>query len=102
MEDDQGFDANLGASRLQEWDFGDLNFDAVLQSFDQPSVANGANRRDQPATSTDMQLTEQISSGPPNMSGEMNSMTDLMDDAFDQNFSNDVLFGFGFPDSRDL
>ena len=49
-----------------------------------------------------MQHTEEISSGLPNMSGELNSMPDPMNDAFDQDFSNDVLFSLDFPDSRDL
>ena len=102
MQSDQGLDADVGASQLHEWDFGDLDFDSILQSFDQISDANGIDHRDQPATSTDMQNVEESFNGPLDRSGDINSMTSPTDEAFDQRFSNDVLFGFDFLDSGDL
>lgn len=97
----QGLDANVGASQLQEWDFGDLDFDAVLQSFDQHPKANSADHRNQPATSTDTQNSEETFNGPLGLSGELNSMSNPVDDAFDHNISNDVLFGFEYADPRE-
>ena len=101
VQGDQHLDASPGASQLQEWDFGDLDFDAVLQSFEKPPKANSADHRNQPATSTDFQHAEEIFNGPFDKSGEINRESHPMYNAFGQDFNNDVLFGFDYPDPRD-
>lgn len=98
---DQGFDADFGPSQLQEWDYGDLDFEAVLQSFDQPLEAEGDDRRTQPVPITD---TQQPREGfdPLGLPGDMNNASTSTDNAFDQAFSNDVLFGFDTSSFGDL
>lgn len=48
-----------------------------------------------------MQHLEENFSDPLNMSGRTKSLSNPVDDAFDQDFSNKVLFCFDFPDSGD-
>ena len=97
-EDDLGLDANFRSDQLQDWDFGDLDFDAVLQSFDQPLKANGAEPGPEITTNTGLQQPRVNSNGPLDMPGEVHSMSNIADDAVDQGFSNDMLFGFDLPD----
>lgn len=99
IQGDQGLDASLGLSQLQEWDVGDLDFDAVLQSFDQTSKANGADTNFENVTSAGAQQSYENSNGLADMPGEINNVSNTIGDAFDQGFSNDVLFGFDIPDS---
>lgn len=96
VQGDQILDA--GESQLQEWDFGDLDFDAVLQSFDQPLNANGAEPRPQTGTVTRPQQPEENLYDSLDMPGEIRNMSNTTDDAFNQGFGNDVLFGFDLPD----
>lgn len=97
----QALNDNFGASQLQEWEFGDLDFDAVLQSFDQPSKANGADPQPQSVTTTGLHQPEESLDNPLDTPGEIYNMPDTMDDIFDQGFSNDVLFGFDIPEPGD-
>lgn len=94
MQGEQGLDASFGASQLQEWDVGDLDFEAVLQSFDQTSKANGADTNSQNLTLAGAQQSYEGSNG-------FLDTSNTTGDAFDQGFSNDVLFGFDIPDSGD-
>ena len=96
-----GLDANFGADQLQDWDFGDLDFDAVLQSFDQPLKANGAEPRPEITTNTGLQQPGVDSNSPFDMPGEVHIMSNAADDTFDQGFGNDMLFGFDLPDPED-
>ncbi len=98
---DLGLDANFGADQLQDWDFSDLDFDAVLQSFDQSLKANGAEPRPEITTNTGLQQPGVNSNGPFDMAGEVHSMSNTADNDFDQDFGNDVLFGFDLPDAED-
>ena len=97
---DQGLDASVGLSQLQEWDVGDLDFDAVLQSFDQTSKGNGTDTNSENLTLGGAQQSYEGSNGLLDMPGEINNMPPTIGDAFDQGFSNDVLFGFDIPDSE--
>lgn len=101
VQGDQDLTASLGPSQLQEWDFGDLDFDAVLQSFDQPLKANGADTRPQTAKVTGLQQPEEDFNGSLDMPDASHSMSNIIGETFDQGFSNDVLFGFDISDPRD-
>lgn len=98
---DQGLDVDPGAGQLQEWDFGDLDFDAVIQSFDQPLEADGPDRRPQPAPIIDPQRPEE-DYGPLGLRDDITNTSTTMDVTFDQTFSNDVLFGFDNSEPGDL
>lgn len=98
---DQGLDVDPGAGQLQEWDFGDLDFDAVIQSFDQPLEADGPDRRPQPAPIIDLQRPEE-DYGPLGLRDDITNPSTTMDVTFDQTFSNDVLFGFDNSEPGDL
>ena len=101
LRGDQGLTASLGASQLQEWDFGDLDFDAVLQSFDQPLKANGADTRTQGAIITGLQQPEEDFNGSLDIPDAIHSMSNTIGGTVDRVFSNDVLFGFDIPDPGD-
>ena len=98
LQDDQLLDADLGTSQLPDWDFGDLDFDAVLQSFDQNPRANDSGSELQPTTIA--QQSGEINNGPLDMLGESN-ISNAIGDASNQSFGNDILFGFDTPDPGD-
>ena len=91
LQDDQLLDADLGTSQLPDWDFGDLDFDAVLQSFDQNPRSNDSGSELQPTTIA--QQSGEINNGPLDMLGESN-ISNAIGDASTQSFGNDILFGF--------
>ena len=93
VEDNPDGGSDLGATQVQGWDFGDLDFDAVLQSFDQNSNTASRNLTHQPPTNTDTQQPDQATSDPFGLAGNMD-ISNSLGDTFDEGLDNDILFGF--------
>ena len=98
LRGDQILDPDIETSQLQGWDLSDLDFDAVLQSFDQSLKANESGSNLQRTTIA--QQPDEIANGPLDMPGETN-MFNTVGSSFDPGFGNDVLFGFEFSDPGD-
>ncbi len=97
---DQELDADLGTSQPQDWDFGDLDFDAVLSSFNHLPKASDSSHNSQSAMTSGSQQPSVAFSGPSGMPGESN-MSNTAGESFDQEFENDLLFGFNFSGNGD-